>query len=79
MAGEEASDEQHTDPLIEFKINTYFSTLDITTSVLKIRCFGDDNDNIQQIGIFKDLSLLIKKDWKRSEKANQKFQKMLLK
>lgn len=76
MAGEQAFDEQQTDPIIEFKIYMYFSILDITTSVLKKRFFGDCKDNIQKIGKFKDLFLLTKKKIERGQKGPIKYFKI---
>lgn len=46
------------DPLVDFRINTYFSAIDLILSELDRRFLGDGDENYEQIGLFKDFSLL---------------------
>jgi len=64
-------DELITDPLIHFRINTFFNTI----SEIKRRIFGDGVDNIQQTGLFKDLSLMTQKRMKEFKKDASKIPK----
>lgn len=75
LPGEKAEDELITDPLVHFRIDTYFNTLDITISEIKRRFFGDGVDNIQQIGLFKDLSLMTQKRMKEIKKNSSSIPK----
>lgn len=76
LLGEKAVDEELiTDPLVHFRINTFFNTLDITISEIKRRFFGDGVDNIQQTGLFKDLSLMTQKRMKETKKNASKIPK----
>lgn len=72
---EKAIDEPLTDPLAQFRINTYFNTLDIITSEIKRRFFGDGEDSIQQTGLFKDMSLMTIKRMKEMKKDSLKIPK----
>jgi len=61
MFDEEAPDETISDPIVNFRVNTYFASVDLILSELNRRFLSDNNENVEQISIFKDLSLLSKK------------------
>jgi len=69
MFDEQAPDETISDPIFNFRVNTYFASVDLILSELNRRFLGNNNENVEQISIFKDFSLLSKKRMKEL-KAN---------
>lgn len=69
MFDEQAPDETISDPLVNFRGNTYFASVDLILSELNRRFLGDNNENVEQISLFKDFSLQSKKRMKEL-KAN---------
>ena len=69
MFDEHAPDETISDPIVNFLFNTYFASVDLILSELNSRFLGNNNENVEQISIFKDFSLLSKKRMKEL-KAN---------
>lgn len=76
MFDEKAPDETISDPIVNFRVNTYFASVDLILSEINRRFLGDNNENVEQISIFKDLSLLSKKRMKQLKVNPTQYLKM---
>lgn len=58
MFDEQAPDETINDPLVDFRINTFFHAIDHILSELDRMFLGDGDENYEQIELFKEKTLL---------------------
>lgn len=56
-----ASDEVISDTLVWFRVNIFYSTVDIITSELNRRFLEDRDENKEQVGLFNNFSFISRK------------------
>jgi len=61
MCGEISLDEPLVCSNTNFRVNTFFVVIDRVTSKLNRRFFDQSENNVQQIGVYKDIALMTKK------------------
>jgi len=61
MCGETSRDEPLVCSNTNFRVNTFFVVIDRVTSELNRRSFDQSENNVQQIGVYKDIALMTKK------------------
>ncbi|CAI6347556.1 unnamed protein product [Macrosiphum euphorbiae] len=61
MCGETSRDEPLACSNTNFRVNTFFVVIDRVTSELNRRFFDQSENNVQQIGVYKDIALMTKK------------------
>lgn len=81
MPGEHAIDEVVTDPIENFKINTYYATIDCIDTQLRERFIGQSNSinhknpDKTTLGLLKDIGLLSKKRFNEVQQNPECFPK----